>query len=128
MVKRRKKAVNVASKIMKIKKIKSFLLTYSAFLTACFCAAYLYLANLKDNEPVSELISITGPMPLVYILITLSWNQLYFIFTVISVSAMAVMWFLALRCSGIKKLAVGLVFVIFWVLSGLFSLAISYYG
>jgi len=109
-------------------KIKYPLLTYSIFLFVCFCVAFLYLSSLGDTQTVSEFIAVTGPMPLAYLLVNMGWVPLYFIVVLVSIVVSAVLWILTVNTAGIPRCIVGLGIPIVWVLSGLFSLGISYYG
>ena len=111
-----------------VMKIKYSLSTYSVFLCMCFCLAFLYLSNLGYSQPVSELMAITGPMPLVYLLTTMNWVPLYFVVILTSILVTAVLWLFAANCTGIPRYLAGLGVPIIWVVSGLFSLGISYYG
>lgn len=109
-------------------KIKNSLLAYLSFLIFCFGVACLYLSSISETQPVSELLAVTGPMPLLYLFTTMGWVPHYFVFTLVSILVTAVLWFFAFNWIGIKRYLASLAVPLFWVLSGLFSLGISYYG
>ena len=67
-------------------------------------------------------------MPIVYLLITMSWVPIYFLFTLASVCVVATLWFLAINSSGLKKGLSCLGVLVSWVLAGMTALGISYYG
>ena len=101
--------------------------SYAAFVITNLAIAFAYLSNLGDAQPVHELICITGPMTLIYLLSS-HWVSFYFGVVVVSLLIAFGLWVALMKFSGVKKLVSGAVLAAFWPLSGLFSLGISYYG
>lgn len=111
-----------------IMKIKLWIISYTGFLFASFIGCFIYLSSIANDAPVSEFLSITGPMPLIYLIFSLGWFLPYSLLTLIAIIVTGLLWFLALNSSGGKRI-ISLVFgLVAWLFFGMLSLAMSYYG
>ena len=100
---------------------------FFCFVGVCQVIFYFYLSVLGQSAPLSDVVVILGPAPLLYFLLP----EIYPIYAISAAVVLAVsllLWWLSFALSKAKRIVAVISFSVFWVLSGFYSLGVTFYA